>query len=222
MQAMLVDCRIPHPEQHDDMSEISDLAKAAEAYETPRWAVEEILDREILTQHVVDPCAGKGVLAARAEDHGYKVFSFDKYYPDSLIEQWDFLTDFRAHGYISGATVLMNPPFSLAVKFVERCIDLGARKIVCFQRFAWWESKGRRDFWEKHPPNRVYVCGDRASCWRFDIPKDDQGNRYDPVTGKKLAGTTTAHAWFVWERRHPAGTVLGHIYKDSKLPEIIQ
>ena len=33
-------------------------------------------------------------------------------------------------------TIFMNPPFSKAVEFVEKAIALGARKIVCFQRFA--------------------------------------------------------------------------------------
>ena len=179
------------------------LAKEAEAYETPLWAVEAILDREILTHDVLDPCGGKGVLADAAKARGHRVHEFDKYdWGRRTCANKDFLTDFFPGSVAGNNTVLMNPPFSLAVEFVEKCLELKARKIVCFQRFAWWESKGRRDFWEKHPPNRVYVCGDRASCWRFDIPEE-----------QRKSSTTTAHAFFVWERGHPRGTVLGHIYK---------
>ena len=184
----------------------TELAKAAEAYETPRWAVEAILQVELLTHTVVDPCAGRGVMGVVAAELGYEVMERDKYdWRAPGVLQGDFLEWGRAgdEKAISGNTVLMNPPFSLAQQFVERCFELGARKIVCFQRFAWWESAGRRDFWEKHPPNRVYICGNRASCWRFDIPED-----------QRKSGTTTAHAWFVWERGHPPGTVLGHIYKE--------
>ncbi len=180
------------------------LAKQAEAFETPTWAVEAILDREILTGAIVDPCAGQGALADAAEARFYTVYAYDKYYPGYQIEQWDFLTSSDA-SLVADRAVLMNPPFSLAVEFVERCIEFNARKIVCFQRFAWWESRGRRDFWDKHPPNRVYVCGNRATCWRFDIPEED-----------RKSGTTTAHAWFVWERGHPKGTVMGHIYKGDE------
>ena len=198
------------------MTDLTALAKEAEAYETPRWAVEAILDKEILTHKVVDPCAGRGVMGNVAKARGHHVYEFDKYdWGLSDVHITDFMTFKYAPNFLGNNTVLMNPPFTLAVKFVERCFELKARKIVCFQRFAWWESKGRRDFWEKHPPNRVYICGNRASCWRFDIPVDKQGHHYDAWTGKRLAGTTTAHAWFVWEKNHPPGTVLGHIYKDD-------
>ena len=187
------------------MSDMTKLAKEAEAYETPQWAVEAILDREILTERVIDPCCGRGVLGRVASAHGHYVYEYDKYdWENSSIQTFDFLADDFPFNAVLGKTVLMNPPFSLAVEFVERCFEGGARKIVCFQRFAWWESATRKEFWEKHPPNRVYICGNRASCWRFDIPED-----------QRKSGTTTAHAWFVWERGHPPGTVLGHIYKGA-------
>ncbi len=166
------------------MTDMTALAKEAEAYETPRWAVEAILDREILTGVVIDPCSGSRVLADAAAARTYHVVEFDKYkWNQHPVHILDFLTDQYPSEILPNNTVLMNPPFSLAVEFVELCFELNARKIVCFQRFAWWESKGRRDFWEKHPPNRVYVCGDRASCWRFDIPEEE-----------RKSGTTTAHA----------------------------
>ena len=180
-------------------------AREAEAFETPRWAVEAILDREILTEWVYDPCSGRGVLADAALERGYMVFEMDKYFwgrEKCLLG--DFLDNADSELVVSNNTVLMNPPFSLAVEFVERCFALNARKIVCFQRFAWWESKGRREFWEQHPPNRVYVCGDRATCWRFDIPEEERRN-----------GTTTSHCWYVWERGHPPGTVMGHVYRET-------
>ena len=187
------------------MTDITALAKEAEAYETPRWAVEAILDVEILTHAVIDPCAGRGVMMDAAADCGYDVYGIDRYdWGNACVDIEDFLDPDIKRFWIEDNTILMNPPFSLAQQFVEKCFELKARKIVCFQRFAWWESKGRRDFWEKHPPNRVYICGNRASCWRFDIPESE-----------RKSGTTTAHAWFVWERGHPPGTVLGHIYKDT-------
>jgi predicted RNA methylase len=188
------------------MTDLTALAKEAEAYETPRWAVEAILRKEILSRRVLDPCCGKGVLGDVANDCGYTVFEFDKYdwglrragLGDFLVGQWPV-------SYVADRTVFMNPPFSLAEEFVERSFELKARKIVCFQRFAWWESAGRRDFWEKCPPNRVYICGNRASCWRFDIPED-----------QRKSSSTTAHAWYIWERGQPPGTVLGHIYRSAE------
>ena len=199
------------------MTDLTALAKTAEAYETPRWAAEVILDVELLTRKVVDPCAGYGVLRDVAKAAGYRTVAFDKYEwgADKVILA-DFLTDPRVLPLIDGNSVFMNPPFSLAQQFVKRCVEGGARKIVCFQKFVWWESQGRREWWNQHRPNRIYICGDRASCWRHDIPVNDEGRRYDPATGKLLGGTPTAHAWFIWERGHPPGPVIGHIYKKGK------
>lgn len=199
-----------------ELKEMTALAKAAEAYETPRWAVDAILDVEILTRDVVDPCAGKGVLRDVAKAAGYKTAAFDKYdWGASNVFIADFLTDPRVLPLLADNTVFMNPPFSLAEQFVERCFEGGARKILCFQKFAWWESNVRRKFWNKLPPSRIYICGARATCWRFDIPEDGKGNRYDPNTRRKMGDTPTAHAWFVWERGHPIGSLTGHIYKKA-------
>jgi len=144
-----------------------------EHFETPKWAVDEILKREILTRWVIDPCAGAGILSIAAGNLGHEVISYDIHDWTSGIDgefELDGVFDFIKPGNIytipNEFSVLMNPPFSKAVEFVEKSLELGARKVVCFQRFAWWESKKRRDFWAKHPPARIYICGDRADCWR--------------------------------------------------------
>jgi predicted RNA methylase len=180
-----------------------------EHFETPQWAVDEILKREILTQTVIDPCVGSGILADAAKRAGYRVtpidifdWGYSRIFINNFLELSEELSSIFKEPI--AASVLMNPPFSKAVEFVEKSFELGARKVVCFQRFAWWESKKRRDFWAKYPPARIYICGDRADCWRHDIPQDQRGS-----------GTPTAHAWYVFEPTHPAGTLIGHIYKSK-------
>lgn len=202
-----------------------DLAKELECFETPEWAVRSILDAELLTKYVWDVCNGPGILERIAAEYGYCGIASDIYdwQGDVRIDYdtgWPFVihdfinddsfefivnnSDQLINGLNSDLTIFMNPPFSKAVEFVEQAIRIGARKIVCFQRFAWWESKGRRGFWDKYPPSRVYVCGDRASCWRADIPESE-----------RKSGTTTAHAWFVWEQGQNQGTQLHRLYKDD-------
>lgn len=185
--------------------DFTELCKQLEHFETPEWAAHEILKHEILTANVVDPCAGTGILFKAAKKAGYKPIAYDIHLWEPFkkhIRQMDFL---KLNTFpLKNTTVFMNPPFSLACDFVEKSFELGARKVVCFQRFAWWESAKRRDWWFNFPPNRVYICGDRASCWRHDIPQDQRGS-----------GTPTAHAWFVWEKGQPTGTQLGHIYKGA-------
>ncbi len=203
------------------MSEsLENTCRRLEHWETDEWSPDVILQHEVLTRRVVDPCTGTGILAEAAKRAGYDVYAND-------VHEWgyggqdfnyDFLSEGAAHhlgGLVRGATVFMNPPFSRAVQFVERAFEMGARKIVSYQRFSWWESAGRREFWGERPPVRVYVCGNRASSWRHDIPKDQREGGLNPKTGKKRAGTPTAHAYFVWEQGHPRGPLMGHIWKDG-------
>lgn len=200
------------------MDDLQKRAREAEAFETDTWAVKAILDVEIMTRDVLDPCAGRGLMGDYALDLGYRVVELDKYdWGCDRVLLWDFLKD-ELEDWMAGTetTVFMNPPFSLAQRFIQRAFDLNVRKIVCFQRFAWWESVGRRSFWKANPPNRIYICGDRASCWRFDLRRDEKGNYCDPVTGRIMGRTPTAHAWFIWERGQPTGPLTGHIYKNQE------
>lgn len=199
-------------------------ALAAECFETPAWSAQRILEVELLTPRVLDPCCGTGVLSEAARAAGYDVGSIDLHrwgYPGQH-GQVDFLGDttpwvdwpmFRdTPAYLrgceplplSGVTVFMNPPFSRAAAFADRARELGARKVLCFQRLAWRESQARRDWWHQNPPARIWLCGDRAHCWRFDIPPED-----------RRSGTPTAHAWFVWEVGHKGTETIGTIWKDG-------
>ena len=172
-----------------------------EHFETPEWAARAILNKEILTHNVLDPCCGTGVLTEAARHAGYDVWPID-------IQDWGFpchIYDFlESQLDLSNATIFMNPPFSRAVEFVKKAFELGARKIVCFQRFAWYESAKRRPFWDKYPPNRIYICSDRATCYRNDLTEKQR---------KDMSNVPVAHAWFVWERGNPAGTLLGYVSK---------
>lgn len=186
--------------------EFTQLCKDLEHFETPKWAAERILEVEMLGLSALDPCAGSGILGTAAIRAGYRLEEWDIHkWGEHITGIIDF-TDKAAMEAIDleGYTVFMNPPFSKAQEFVNMALDKGARKIICFQRFAWWESRKRRAFWNQYPPNRVYICGERADCWRHDIPHDQRGS-----------STPTAHAWFVWERGQPPGTLLGHIYKEN-------
>lgn len=199
--------------KHD--KKLMQLSKDLEHYITDRWAAEAILHHVDTKDYIVDPCCGSGVLSDVIKETTSISFldSYDVYdwgYPGT--ERLDFLKELIDPPIID-FTVFMNPPFSKACEFVQRSFDVGASQVICFQRFAWWESRKRKEFWEKYKPSDVYICGDRATCWRHDLPQDDQGNRYHPETGNKMASSSTAHAWFVWNKPCSAETKLHHIYK---------
>lgn len=180
------------------------FAKAAECVEIDAWAVRAILRAEILTPIVIDPCCGPGIMAEIAAAAAYNVRATD-------FHDWGYgeIRDvsFLDPAYpipVRGHTVLMNPPFSLACEFIDAARARGARKVVCFQRAAFWESDERKDWWPKNLPQRFYACGDRAECWRVTIPADDRKHPgYQP------------HGFYVWEEGQPAGPIMGHIWDDS-------
>ncbi len=214
------------------MTDLAQLCKDVEAFETPRWAVEDILDRECTTRRVVDPCSGLGMIADVCHGRGLVVETFDKIKWQEIAPDlyrfpvWNVADFLSIGGQMPNATIIMNPPFSLAEAFVDRARDLGARKIICFQRQAWRESIGRRAWWDANPPARVWVCGARATCWRFDLLDcQHAGGAADCPNmkrrGKKLetqgcarclGGVPTSHAWYVWERGHKGAEVTGAIY----------
>jgi hypothetical protein len=214
------------------VTDLVQLCKDVEAFETPRWAVEAILDRECTTPYIVDPCAGLGMIGHVCDRHGLSVISMDKVAwnevaPDLVRYPQHLQTDFLIYpSRLTASTVIMNPPFSLAEAFVDKARDLGARKIICFQRQAWRESIGRRAWWDANPPARVWVCGARATCWRFDLLacQHEGGEEACPNHKRKakkiegqgcancLGGVPTSHAWYVWERGHKGAEVTSAIY----------
>jgi len=188
------------------MESFEQICARLEHWETPQWAAAAILKKEIMTARIVDAGCGTGVLSLAARAQGYNVIPIDVHdwgFPGTII--CDFLqpTD-EVAALIRGATVFMNPPFSRAVEFVETAFKNGARKVVCFQRFAWYESQKRAEFWRARPPSRIYICGNRATCWLHSIPQEQR---------EKSAGSPTAHAFFVWEDGHPPAALTSHIFK---------
>lgn len=193
---------------------LEERCKRLEAYQTPRWAIEAVLDVELTTNQILDPCAGLGAIGEVCADRGFAVEELDiEDWREVMPEQARLGQSFWKRNFfdercdLSNHTVIMNPPFSLAEDFVSYAQTLNARKIICFQRQAWRESVSRRLWWESNAPARVWVCGARATCWRFDMLGTDAA---------KKSGSTTSHAWYVWERGHRDAELTGAIYPLGK------
>lgn len=189
--------------------EYSCLVDELEALETPKWAAEEILRQEICTRRVIDPNCGKGALSDAAMNAGYDVTANDIF--NWGYEHQDFTLDFlspEADHHIgrtvNNATVIMNPPFKLSVEFFEKAKALGARKIIMFQNFSFKTSIKRREFWAKYPPSRMYICAERATCWRFDIPEH-----------KRRGTTSKTFCFYVWDGFNNQAPTTHLIYKPE-------
>lgn len=196
---------------------LTDLCKRLEAFQTQRWAIEAVLDVELTTQRILDPCCGLGIIGDVCRDMPSRprideidIEDWSQLFPlQSLFDPLNFfrIDFFQWAPDLSDHTVIMNPPFSLAEKFVDHAMALGARKIITFQRQAWRESAGRREFWERNSPARVWVCGARAPCWRFDLLGTEKAEK---------SSSPTSYAWYVWERGHKGAEVTSAIYPRAK------
>lgn len=162
---------------------------AEDFYPTPGWATRAILPH-LHRSPVFDPCAGEGALLRevsgawndgqqsrwfvgleinsgrvdRAIQEGWEVWERDALSADS----WQVSPDRQ---------VIMNPPFSLALEFVERAL-VESRFVSALLRLGFLGSKKRVAFHRAHPAD-VYVFPRRPS---FSGGRTDQ----------------TEYAWFCW------------------------
>lgn len=165
-------------------------------YTEEAWAVEAILDRERFPGPLYDPACGGGQIPRLALDRGIEAYGSDlrRRTRSPYVFEADFLEpalweDAILHhrGDTDIGSIVVNPPFKHARRFVERSLDLARYKVAAILPIAFLEGERRADFFEAHPPARVYVARNRVNM--------PPGGRSD-IEAK---GGTTVYAWFVWE-----------------------
>ncbi len=86
--------------------------------------------------------------------------------------------------------IIGNPPYSLAINFVEKCLkclkDDGV--LIFLLRTAFLESKSRYDFWQHNPLSGLYTLSKRPS-----------------FTGK--GSDATSYSWFIWDKSTTKQTI---------------
>jgi hypothetical protein len=152
-----------------------------EFYRTPQEAILPFLSREQFGRTVWEPCCGDGAISEVLTAAGYQVYSSD------LIDRGygevaDFLTE-STHRRVD--SIVTNPPFSLAERFVRKALRCSTFKVAMFLRLPFLESARRYSLFQETPLKMVYVFSNRLSLY-----PGDQANR---------GGGTMAFAWFVWE-----------------------
>jgi hypothetical protein len=93
-------------------------------------------------------------------------------------------------------TILTNPPYSEALSFVKKAIQLiPPDGMVCFLlRVQFLEGKERGKFFEEHPPHYMYLYSGRAMCY---------------LNGEKtLDSSAVAYAWFIWDKDYKGDPIV--------------
>lgn len=149
-----------------------------DAYETPAYVTQALMNRVGFTGPILEPAAGTGRIARVLRLHGYKVETDDI----RRGPKHDFLM--RAEPCTN---VVTNPPYAgrLPFQFVEHALHLASGKVAMLLKHGFFWSQGRRDWLNKHRPSDVIFMSQRIL---FLLPD-----------GRPIKGQFFDHMWVVWE-----------------------
>jgi hypothetical protein len=156
-------------------------------YETPPAAIHALMRCERLPQHIWEPCAGRGAISRELKRAGHDVHASDliKYIgADRGIQSG---VDFLEMSDTYADTIVTNPPFKLADKFIRHGLKLDCDVIVLLRLMA-LEGANRSDIIQHL--RRVWVGIERLPMMHRDGWK-----------GAKLQTGAMPFGWFVFTAR---------------------
>ena len=153
-----------------------------DAYFTPRWCTEALLDSGILDlrgKRILEPCAGDGGIVDVLRGRGLDVTGRD-------LNDWD--RGWGGHDFRDGMTgfdaVVSNPPFNLMDRWLIDAVA-AAPVVAVLGRTLLVEGKRRRTaLWEVRPPSHIFQLPHRVNF------------SPDTVDGK---GGVMVMSWFIWD-----------------------
>lgn len=160
-------------------------------YSTPIVAIKALLHYEDFSGGVVlEPAVGEGNIAkVFSERYGREnVVATDlrpkeEIWGDANLGSTDFLTDYRDN---CATHMVTNPPFTYALEFAQRGIEVVQSKLALFVRIQFHESEKRYPFHVAHPARRIYTFTKRVACY--------------PEGQENKGGGTIMYCWYVWEK----------------------
>lgn len=120
-------------------------------YETPECATRALLREVCLPQRVWEPSAGRGAISRILREAGHGVVAQDLVAHEGadagIASGVDFLMERAAPEGVY--TIVTNPPFKLADKFIRHGLSLGCDVIVLLRLMA-LEGASRSDIIDRH------------------------------------------------------------------------
>lgn len=147
-------------------------------YREPEWVTEELLTVERFSGFCWDPAKGSGTIPYVLTHAGIDARGTD------IAEGANFC--FLTGHFHSAENIISNPPFSLAISFVPRALQLSRHKVAFFLRLNFLESQTRNFLLRNTPLARVWVFSNRVPIAKGMDPFPKHGGM-------------ESYAWFVWE-----------------------
>jgi len=150
----------------------SKVRRIGDWYPTPSFCINRLLDEVTLPEgHWLEPSAGLGALIQAVNGHNSVTptwdaceLSFWAYQALQPLCQNLFIgnflkTDFEVGKY---SVIITNPPYSIAMEFIEKALSLKPEKLVLLLRTNFIGSETRADFLRHNMPD-TYVLPNRPS-----------------------------------------------------------
>lgn len=153
--------------------------------------ITDVLEPFVGLGHLAEPFRKAGKLKAIADliDRGY--------YPEGISTSYG--NDFLQINNKWYGDIVSNPPYTGSISYVEHCLDLltEGRYLALLLKLTFLEGKGRREFFRKNPPLRVWVSSSRLLCVKNgDFEK------------AKKTSSAVAYAWYIWLKGYKGFTEL--------------
>ncbi len=149
-------------------------------YPTPEWATEALFTVETFTGSVIEPACGAGDMLRVILRYNSNVVGKD------IVTGHDYMSEEGQYDH-----VITNPPFKLALQFVNKSKQVASHKIALFLKLSFLEGQRRQTMLRdtEFPLARVHVFSSRVTF------------HPNGIEDKKRSGTM-AFAWFVWDKSH--------------------
>ena len=150
-------------------------------YATPSHVTDALLSVESFKGDIFEPCCGEGHISKRLMECGYTVESSDLVDRGYGVPGRDFLFEREKRD-----NIITNPPYKMSLLMTEHAQTISRHKTALLLKITFLEGVARHEFFQRHPPTRVWVFSRRMS-----LLKDGQSY--------KGGGGMMCLAWFVWE-----------------------
>jgi hypothetical protein len=188
--------RIKHPQKD----------RGLDFYQTPPQATLALLRAERLPHGIWEPHCGHGAIAEVLLDAGHAVFASDVEYRgyQHQARTGDFLKTGRVPRNVDG--IVMNPPFATAAIHVRHALSM-CPYVCALLRLTFLEAGN-----EKTEAGRARLwCLDRGHLARVHVFTSRLPMMHREGWTGKIATSTTAYAWFVFDGDHTGPTTLHRI-----------
>lgn len=154
---------------------------ANDAYATPAWVTEALLDNVELPRAIWEPAAGDGFMVRVLSQRGHNVHATD------ITIDLDFLECVSAP---DTQAIVTNPPYSLADKFIRHALDLMRPRrgmVAMLLRNEFDSAKKRADIFKNNQAFFLKLVLTKRPRWFADDKASPRHN----------------FSWFCWDFTYP-------------------